>query len=183
MLSSRSPQKKRLAAWGYKQVAPGVYRSEQPLLSRIGLVLLNELPTAQPGEQHNAFVKIFASRQRPRSEAFERLDSSVESDEVEMYLLGLRRQLQKGEQIMSTAITPEDVLELGREYRRRIIETVAPEERLAGLEPEQRLAGLEPEERLAGLEPEERLAGLEPEERLAGLNAQELALLRQRLDE
>ena len=187
ILSSRTPRAERLAEWGYERVSPGVYRSVQPLLSRVGLILLNELPAAE----HNAFVKVFASRQRERDEAFQRLNELVEPTQLEMYLLGLRRKLLQGENTMSTQVTPQDILELGEAYRKRIIETATPQERLAGLEPQERLAGLEPQERLAGLEPQERLAGLEPQERLAGLEPQErlaglkpqeLTLLRRQLD-
>jgi hypothetical protein len=66
-----------------------------------------------------------------------------------------------------------------QEYRlllQRFLDTLPPEQRLAGLQPEQRLAGLQPEQRLAGLLPEQRLAGLLPEQRLAGLTLAEQLL-------
>ena len=44
------------------------------------------------------------------------------------------------------------------------------------------LESLKPEERLAGLKPEERLAGLKPEERLAGLKPKDLKKLREILN-
>ncbi len=47
---------------------------------------------------------------------------------------------------MLTEITTKEIFDLGEAYRRRIIETATPEERLAGLEPQERLAGLEPQE-------------------------------------
>jgi len=59
------------------------------------------------------------------------------------------------------------------ELLRKLLETLPPEQRLAGLQPEQRLAGLQPEQRLAGLQPEQRLAGLQPEQRLAGLEPEQ----------
>ncbi|MEI8256103.1 MAG: hypothetical protein WCJ30_10575, partial [Deltaproteobacteria bacterium] len=55
------------------------------------------------------------------------------------------------------------------EIERKYLESMTPEQRLAGLSPEQRLAGLAPEQRLAGLAPEQRLAGLAPEELILGL--------------
>jgi hypothetical protein len=39
--------------------------------------------------------------------------------------------------------------------KKKFLESLKPEERLAGLKPEERLAGLKPEERLAGLKPDE----------------------------
>jgi hypothetical protein len=55
----------------------------------------------------------------------------------------------------------------------RLLERMAPEQRLRGLPPEERLRGLPPEERLRGLPPQERLRGLPPEELLRGLPPEE----------
>ncbi len=55
------------------------------------------------------------------------------------------------------------------EIIQEMLDSLPPEQRLAGLAPEQRLAGLAPEVRLAGLAPEVRLAGLAPKVRVAGL--------------
>ncbi len=198
ILCSKTPKAERLAAWGYERVAPGVYRSTQPLLARVGLLLLNELPAAE----HNAFVKVFASRQRARSEAFERLDKGREPALLETYLLGLRRKLLQGEDVMSTEITPKEIFELGEGVRRRIIETAAPDDLGEGVR-RRIIETATPEERLAGLElgeagrriietatPEDLGEGVRrriietatPEERLAGLTPDELALLREQLD-
>ncbi len=66
-----------------------------------------------------------------------------------------------------------------------VMSTFAPEQRLAGLAPEQRLAGLAPEEVMSTFAPEQRLAGLAPEEvmstfapeqRLAGLAPEQVIL-------
>lgn len=56
-----------------------------------------------------------------------------------------------------------------RERLKRFLESLSPEERMAGLTPGQILAGLTPEQILAGLTPEERMAGLSPEQILLGL--------------
>jgi hypothetical protein len=69
------------------------------------------------------------------------------------------------------------------EMMQKLLETLTPAERLAGLPPEDLRAALTPAERLAGLPPAERLAGLSPEdlraaltpaERLAGLSPEDL---------
>lgn len=53
--------------------------------------------------------------------------------------------------------------------RRKLVESLSPEERLAGLCLAERLAGLDPAQRLAGLSLAERLTGLSPAERLAAV--------------
>ena len=172
VLSARTPRKARLAEWRYEERQDGVYRSPLPLLRRIWLLVLNELP-ASP---HNAFVKLFASRDQEREAASAALDAATATDSppVQDYVMGLQRTLAlKGEHSMTEILTPEKIMEIGEEIRQRVLETATPEEKLAGLDPEERLAGLEPQERLAGLEPQERLEGLEPQERLAGLEPQE----------
>jgi hypothetical protein len=46
------------------------------------------------------------------------------------------------------AITPETVMETGKQIRKSLLAVLTPEERLAGLAPEERLAGLTAEEML-----------------------------------
>jgi hypothetical protein len=62
------------------------------------------------------------------------------------------------------------------EVMQKLLETLSPEQRVAGLAPEELLAGLAPEQRLAGLAPEQRLAGLAPEQRVAGLSPEQVLL-------
>jgi hypothetical protein len=201
VISAQTPQAATLQAFGYQPSAePGVYRSETVLVQHIGLIILNELEPVL----HNAFVQCFATHRQARNAAFQQLrqvDKQSLSDELWGFLRGLQRQTEHKGDKMSTAIvediwgeeelTPEMLIESGRELREFVLAHVTkeellarispeelltrftPEERLAGLEPEERLAGLQPEERLAGLQPEERLAGLQPEERLAGLQPEE----------
>ena len=62
------------------------------------------------------------------------------------------------------------------EIIQEMLDSLPPEQRLAGLTAKVRLEGLAPEERLAGLAPEVRLAGLAPEVRLAGLAPEQQVL-------
>ena len=55
-------------------------------------------------------------------------------------------------------LTPETIMETGKQLRESLLAVLTHEERVAGLAPEERLAGLAPEERLAGLTPEELVA-------------------------
>ena len=137
LLSAKTTQDSRLAAWGYEEVQRGVYRTHIPIARRVMLLALNRLP-ATP---NNAYVKIFASRQQEREAGFGSLDRAVlaESSDLRAYILGLRETLNvKGEWEMAEVPTPEMVLEYGKKIRQLIFETGTPEERLAGLSAEER---------------------------------------------
>ncbi len=60
--------------------------------------------------------------------------------------------------------------------RKKTLEAMPLEERLAGLAPEQVLGAFAPEQRLAGLAPEQVLGAFAPEQRLAGLSTEQLIL-------
>ena len=200
IFSAKTPQKATLQTFGYEQAGiPGVYRSKAQLLRPIPLIILNELPQAT----HNAFVQCFASQRRIREAAFARLLGGELNDLQEVlkdFMMGLRTHIQTKEGNVSKikrsdeGLTPEMVIETGRQIRKAVLANLTKEERLnllnslpreeilARLAPEERLAGLAPEERLAGLAPEERLAGLAPEERLAGLAPEEIAALMKQIE-
>ena len=164
VLSARTPQEARLEEWGYREQQKGVFRSPLPLLRRVWLLVLNDLPP----HPHNAFVKLFASLEQEREAAFAALNASpvTESSSLHAYIAGLQQTLEvKGESDMAEILTPDMIMEIGEKVRKRVLETATPEEKLAGLEPQERLAGLDPQERLAGLEPQERLAGMTSAER------------------
>ncbi len=132
VLSARTPRKARLAEWGYRELQDGVYRSPLPLLRRVWLLVLNELPPSP----HNAYVKLFASREQEREAAFAALGPPIasESPPLQDYVVGLQRTLElKGESGMAEILTPDKIMEMGHEMRQRILETATPEERLVGL--------------------------------------------------
>ena len=164
VLSARTPQKARLAEWGYRELQQGVFRSPLPLLRRVWLLVLNDLPP----HPHNAFVKLFASREQEREAAFAALDSPTVTmtPQLHAYMLGLQETLEvKGEINMAEILTADKIMEIGEKIRQRVLETATPEEKLAGLDPKDILAGFEPQDILAELKPQERLAGLTHEER------------------
>jgi hypothetical protein len=194
VLSAKTPAEETLLQFEYQLAEqPGVYRSSNIFVRDIPLLVLNELRA----EPHNIFVKTFASRYLARKAALDTLRAvglQAFPQTVQALLNFLWRQWQMKVETMEleeVELSPEEWIELGKQWQEmmwaslppeEILSHFKPEERLAGLEPEERLAGLEPEEilshfkpeeRLAGLEPEERLAGLEPEERLAGLEPEE----------
>ncbi len=146
VLSARTPQKARLAEWGYRELQQGVFSSPLPLLRRVWLLVLNDLPP----HPHNAFVKLFASREEEREAAFAVLNSPTvtESPPLQAYMMGLQRTLKmKGESDMAEILTPDKIMEIGQKMRQSILESATPEERLAGLDPRDRLAGLTNAER------------------------------------
>ena len=165
VLSARTPRKERLEMWGYEELQEGVFLGPPPVLDRVWLLALNDLPA----EPHNAFVKLFASQRKEREAAFAALDASTlaESPSLLAYMFGLRQTLGlEGESEMAEEMTPEKVMEIGEQVRRRALELASPEERLKGLD----LNEINPELRQLILEkasPEERLAGMTQVERRA----------------
>ena len=157
VLSAKTPQKSRLAHWGYEESQRGVFLTELPFVGRVMLLALNRLPA----HLNNAIVKLFASLKRERYAGFASLDRELFGDSTDLhaYVLGLRQTFSaKGEFSMAEVITPEKVLEYGRRIRELVFETGTPEERLAGLRPDEILSVLTPEEILAGLNREKRQA-------------------------
>jgi hypothetical protein len=167
LLSAKTPLPATLQGFGYKlSEEPGVYYSDNVLLRRLPVLLLNELRDAP----HNAFVKTLASRQQAKRAAFATLRAvglATFPGGIQWLLRGLWRQWNMSTEEMEleeVELGPDELIELGKEWQEILLSSLPAAELLKYVTPEERLAGLEPEERLAGLEPEERLAGLEPEE-------------------
>ena len=132
VLSAKTPQRSRLAKWGYQESERGVFRTGLPFVGRVMLLALNRLPA----HSNNAIVKLFASRKQERDAGLASLDRNVfaESTEFHAYVLGLSQTLSvKGELNMAEVLTPEKVLEYGKRIRELVFETGTLEERLAGL--------------------------------------------------
>ncbi|RLT38405.1 MAG: hypothetical protein DWI57_12080 [Chloroflexi bacterium] len=173
LISSKTPRRSRLQAWGYAETEwPGVYHSSAVLVDRVGLLVLNQLSPAF----YNSFVKIFASRQEEQETAFRRFNQldNLES-QIQTFVRGLRRIVRvEEENPMTITITPEYVMRLGEDIKRIVLEMSTPEELTAHLTPEERLAGLKLEQRLAGLKLEERVAGLAADDLLSHLSFEEI---------
>ncbi len=149
IVSARTPRKERLEAWGYEELQKGVFLGPPPVLDRVWLLVLNDLPA----EPHNAYIKLFASKKRERQAAFAALDAPTltESPSLLAYMFGLRQIFEvEGEGEMAEKLTPEKVMEIGEQVRRkaleaatlddfdealrrRILEEASTEERLVGL--------------------------------------------------
>jgi hypothetical protein len=110
------------------------------------LVVTDEVAEAEADD----FLRVFSHRQVLSSEARQ----------------WLRQWLKQEEGTMQSIKEMEGYDEM----LQKLLDSLPPEQRLAGLPPEQRLAGLPPEQRLAGLPPEQRLAGLPPEQQPLALS-------------
>ncbi len=170
ILSSKTPRQSLLDEFGYKPTKwPGVYRSTQPMVERVGLLVLNELRD----EPHNAFVKCFASHVTEKQKAFRALmgmGRAILPTSLWMFLVGLRRtMLGKGDEEMRV-ITPDDVMAIGKQMRDVLLASTPLEERLKGFDSEEVLEVLlryKPEEVLSRYKPEEVLSRYKPEEVLS----------------
>ncbi len=146
IISSKTPTKKFIQKFGYTETGlPGVYHSQTPMLEALPLILLNEL-TDTP---HNLFVKCFASRKKEKERAFKKLFASGKKflrSGLYTLIAGLWRIINSKEVPMESEITPEKVMEIGKEWEELFLNFIPVERRLAGLKPKERLAGLKPEE-------------------------------------
>ena len=147
LLSAQKPQLKTLTQFGYERTEhQGVYQSSFELANKIVLLSLNELTN----EPHNAFVKCFASRHKEKQKAFKTLKQmgfNSFTDQLQWFLAGLNTLLfsTKGEH-MKIKLTPEMVMEMGKEWGQVYLSSLPAKERLAGLTPKDRLAGLTPKQ-------------------------------------
>ena len=169
VLSARTPRRERLEMWGYEELQKGVFLGPPPVLDRVWLLALNDLPA----EPHNAFVKLFASQRKEREAAFAALDASTlaESPSLLAYMFGLRQTLGvEGESEMAEEI---DSGKGNGNWRAGASSGPRIERHL-----KQRLKGIEPSEISSELL-QLILEVASPEERLVGLtNAERRALLR-----
>lgn len=127
ILCAKTPTAERLQDFGY-ELSPvaGVYTSQQELLNHIPLLALNGLSN----EPYNAFVKAFASRPAEKAKALATIRQQPDlSDELVTYFEVLRTlwSLPEGT-TMKEILTPEQVLEIGREWKRILIQHATADE-------------------------------------------------------
>jgi len=136
-------------------------------------------------------------RQAVGYDYFYQQGQQLQDEELWQFLFGLQRQWQQrggemsnltiDEMIMEEGLTPELLIESGREWREFLLASMTPEERLAGLSEVDLLRLIEGDEQIrkqiiANAPPEERLAGMAPEERLAGMAPEELTILLEQIE-
>ncbi|EDN70526.1 hypothetical protein BGP_3793 [Beggiatoa sp. PS] len=156
LLMAKKTQQETLTRFGYEGTSlQGVYRSHFELARKVVLLSLNELSD----EPHNAFIKCFASHKKEKQNAFntlKRMGLSSFTINLQRFIAGLKSFwfFLKGDN-MKIELTPEMVMEMGKEWGDVYLSGMPAEEVLCHFEPQQRLAGLTPAERLAGLKPQE----------------------------
>ena len=127
ILSSQTPRAGRLVELGYvASEVPGVYNGTNIYTERARLLVLNELRD----EPHNSFIKLFASRRREKAEALQGLKQVRGLPDDLFYLVeGLQMMwsLPKGAN-MSEVLTPERVIEIGKEAGRLLLQNLPAEE-------------------------------------------------------
>ncbi|MDM8557010.1 hypothetical protein QUF75_19975 [Desulfococcaceae bacterium HSG7] len=144
LISSKNTRKATLERFDYFPTdKDGVYRSGNPLLQSIPLLMLNDL-SDQP---HNAYFKCFASRKSQKRAAFKLLNRQhIDRFSMKLYWLiqGLWNKWfsKGGDSMQQEELTPERVMEMGKMLGDAYLALLSPEERLAGLKLEDRLAGL-----------------------------------------
>ena len=175
LISAKTPTRGILERLGFKPTdKKGVYASEAPLVHALRVILLNELPNTP----NNAVLKCFASRREEYKKAFETIKSSGllnKSLMFEWLIIGLWRIVMKqlGPDPEVDGWTPENMMQLGREWFDSIIEATPAEEVMKHYKPEERVAGLNIRDRLAGLGKQEIV--------LAGEQKGEAAILTRQL--
>lgn len=144
ILCAKTPTSERLESFGYTLSSlPGVYTNAQELLNHIPLLVLNELRD----EAHNAFVKAFASRPAQKAKALATIRQQTElSDELLGYFEVLRTlwALPEGA-TMNEILTPERVVEIGREWKRILFQHATADELKEMLSPESKQKLIEQE--------------------------------------
>lgn len=148
LLSSKTPGPETIKALEFVPTeTAGIYQGTSIYMSTVTLVLLNELSEAS----HNVPLKCFASRQREQKKAFAQIQKGampVVSKTLEWLIQGLQKLLILKGSDMSTVeeITPEYLIEVGKEWTQHLLSVLPPEERLVGLKPEEILANLSRED-------------------------------------
>jgi hypothetical protein len=167
---------KTLQNFGYEPGAhSGLYHSQNIMLKRLPLLVLNELRNVP----HNAFVKSFASRQQAKEAAYEVLKAAglqKLSPNVYRLITGLKRKwsIEMKVDMKEIEMTAEQVMDLGEDWEEFILSMLPAERFLKYIKPKEIVPYLDPGEVLPYFKLEERLAGLGPEERLAGLGPEEI---------
>jgi hypothetical protein len=135
LIISRTPMGKTLKSLGYEPTdPPGVYRSKNPLVRFVTLIVINELAD----KPHNALFKCFASRMKERNKGFETAQKSEMFrmfPGVERPFFALRRILMGNPEFDITTYdpriegwTPEYMMWLGQRTIDQILAATPPEQ-------------------------------------------------------
>jgi len=154
LFSAKKPRTKTLKRLDYvKTQDTGVYRSTMPIFDNILLLALNELSD----EPYNAWAKCFASSLKVKKQALNQIKAlalkALTSDlngllaGLSALWLSLSTGIYVEEEIeYEEAPTPEEVIEIGREWEQTFLDSLKVEEMLARFEAKEVLSHLKPAE-------------------------------------
>ncbi|NOQ34897.1 MAG: hypothetical protein GQ569_03280 [Methylococcaceae bacterium] len=183
LVSAKTPHSATLEKLFYQcSQHNGVYVSKLPVFRHVILIVLNELSN----EPHNVWIKCFASRRLEKEKAFEIMKTTglnIISKPLERLLSGLWRLWFNDTEgfEMSSELTPEKVMEMGKFWGESYLHSLTPEERASGLSIKERLAGLGVKERLLDLDTKEILSEIDHQKLLADLPVEEIEAFLQQL--
>jgi hypothetical protein len=211
IISAKTPRPETLKKLGFIPTKTlGIYKTEQPLLEKVTIIVLNELTD----QLNNAWIKCFASQKQQKQKAFallNRQELKLTSNKLEFYLTGLWKHWfeQEEKTDMQTELTPEQVMRIGEFwgesylsrleaekflpyiYSKKILGKIDPADILSQVDHKKILDEMDVKERLAGLKTKEILseidhkkiiAELEVEERLTGLSREEVEAYFQQIE-
>ena len=179
MVSSKTPSKKFMKAFGYKKtILPGVLKSKIPCFRVIPLISLNDLSD----KPYNVMFKLFASKKKQQYQASKNVETRIIEkkypDDLNTFFYDFFKILfNEGEKEMDWILLPEEekkkiklsieasILKgMSRENRLDFLEQCDTEDRLRGIAPKDILREIDPKDILREIAPKDRLKGLKPEE-------------------
>jgi len=133
LVLSKTPSQKHLKRTGYKMTGKkGVYKSKHEGWRFITLISLNELSD----EKYNAFIKCFASKNKEKKIAFDRLKKIGLTNftlKLQWLFNGLIQLLLthfKGDRKMQIDLTPEQVMEIGKFWGDAFLSSLSNEKKM-----------------------------------------------------
>ena len=146
IISSKTPSKNFLEAFGYIQTAhQGVYKSQLPLVRIDTLISLNELSKTS----NNIMFKLFASKKREQNAVSKKIKKMIKAKTLptgldEYFYNFINILFRKGTKEMDwLKLSPKEKQEMMTTIEDMVLERVSTERRLKGIQPEDRLKGLD----------------------------------------
>ncbi len=175
LISSKTPLKSTLERFGYEPTKhPGVYQSKNVLIDDIRLILLNELSNSP----HNVLFKVFASRLKEKRAAYEALRNKqihFSNQKLHQFMIGLLKYwFDMGGTDMKGKLTPEKVMELGKQFDYLFWANVKPEDWIKKFKPEDMAKALKREGLTKMFTPEDMTEALKPKDMIEALKPKDM---------
>ena len=171
LISSKTPAQKTLKECGYYETdQPGIYKTDLYCFSSIILLDLNKLPN----EQHNAYLKCFASHKKEKKLALNTLKQkgiSSFSHVLQNIINGLWLLWfnVKGENKMDIQLTPEIIADVGKMWGKEYLANLTVEEKMKGIPVSDRLKGIPIADIVENIPVSDRLKNIPVSDRLKNI--------------